>query len=251
MQCVMQKRYILARHMPVRDSAQSAGRAGKHGAAAATRHDGRRDLARTSRVIREIGPDLIGLQEVDNHIDRGGSDLLRLQDLTSMDIVAGPTMLKSTGDYGNALLTRLPVLDVERHDISVHKREPRGILIVHLDWLGERLQVAVSHLGLRAGERRYQVRRLIDCLAEEGRQPLVLMGDFNEWLFWGRPLRWLHRHFGRFHSPASFPARWPLLRLDHILSDPPERLFSRRVYRSRLAREASDHLPLLATYRRR
>lgn len=212
--------------------------------------DGQRDLERTAQVIRQINPDLIGLQEVDNHIEHGGSDLQRLQGLTGMEVIAGPTMLRSTGDYGNALLTTLPVLAVERHDISVDKREPRGILIVHHDWSGVRLQVAVSHLGLRAKERRYQVRRLIECLSRQDRQPLILMGDFNEWLFWGRPLRWLHRHFGRFRSPATFPARWPLLRLDHILADPPEPLSSRRTFRSKLARVASDHLPVVATCRR-
>jgi len=212
--------------------------------------DGLRDLARTAQVIRAIDPDLIGLQEVDNHIDRNGDDLARLQRLTGLEVVAGPTMQRAGGDYGNALLTRLPVLEVERHDLSVRKREPRGVLVARLDWHGEKLRVAVTHLGLRVGERRSQVRRLIECLGRKDRTPLVLMGDFNEWLFWGRPLRWLHRHFGHVRSPATFPSRWPLLRLDHILADPPERLHPPAVYRSALTRFASDHLPLVARYSR-
>jgi phospholipase D1/2 len=213
--------------------------------------DGARNLARTAGVIREIDPDVLGLQEVDNHIDRDGDDLQRLQAMTGMHVVAGPTMERAGGDYGNALLTRLPILDVERYDISVRKREPRGILIVHLDWQGECLQVAVTHLGLLPGERRRQVRRLIDCLSVTDRTPLILMGDFNEWLFWGRPLRWLHRHFGRVKSPATFPARWPLLRLDHILADPPGRLLPPRLFRTPQSVAASDHLPLVADYTKR
>ena len=210
--------------------------------------DGQRDLTRIAAVIGEMAPDLIGLQEVDNHIETHGDDHERLQQLTAMAVVAGPTMQRTTGDYGNALLTRLPVLDVERYDISVRQREPRGLLIAHLDWHGEPLQVAVAHLGLSPGERRHQVRRLIDCLSAEERTPLILMGDFNEWLFVGRPLRWLHRHFGRVRSPRTFPTRWPLFRLDHILVSPPERLRSYRVHNSPLARIASDHLPLVARY---
>ena len=206
--------------------------------------DGRRDLTRTAEVIRQMSPDLIGLQEVENQ----ESALEQLQELTAMSAVAGPTMQRKTGDYGNALLTRLPVLDVERHDISFLRREPRGLLIAHLDLHGIPLQVAVTHLGLAAGERRNQVHRLIHCLSAEDRNPLILMGDFNEWLLWGRPLRWLHRQFGRMRSPATFPARWPLLRLDHILSSPPNRLQSYKVHKSQLARIASDHLPLLADY---
>lgn len=210
--------------------------------------DRRRDIARTARVINEINPDLIGLQEVDSFSKQGESNLRRLKDLTGLQVIAGPTMLKSSGDYGNALLTRLPVLEVERYDISVRRREPRGLLIVHQESCGQRLQVAVTHLGLRPGERRHQVRLLIECLSSEDRTPLILMGDFNEWLFLGRPLRWLHSHFGYARSPVTFPARWPLLRLDHILSDPPAHLSARRTCRSPLAKVASDHLPLIADY---
>lgn len=211
--------------------------------------DGQRDLERTARVIRAMDPDLIGLQEVDNRIVESGNDLDSLSHLTDLEYVSGPTMQRSDGDYGNALLTRLPVRDIERYDLSVPGREPRGLLIVHLQSAGSPLQAAVTHLGLRPGERRVQVRKLVDYLATGDRTPLLLMGDFNEWLFWGRPLRWLRAHFGQGRSPASFPARWPLLRLDHILSDPQERLFDLGVFKSQLAKHASDHLPLLATYR--
>jgi endonuclease/exonuclease/phosphatase family metal-dependent hydrolase len=210
--------------------------------------DGRRDLSRTATVIRELQPDLIGLQEVDNQLTESGTDLDHLATLTGLEVVAGPTMQRTTGDYGNALFTRLPVIDVERYDLTVKQREPRGLLIAHLDWQCARLQVAVTHLGLRAHERREQVQRLIECLSKPGRTPLILMGDFNEWLIWGRPRRWLQRHFHRLRSPATFPSRWPIFGLDHILADPPERLGSRWVYKRGLARIASDHLPLLATY---
>jgi endonuclease/exonuclease/phosphatase family metal-dependent hydrolase len=214
--------------------------------------DGARNLQRTAQVIRQIQPDLIGLQEVDNRIHKTGNDLQTLKTMTGMEVVAGPTMRRTTGDYGNALLSRLPVVDVERHDISIEKgREPRGLLIVHLDWLGERLQVAVTHLGLRAGERRAQVRRLVGCLSAGDRAPLILMGDFNEWFVWGRPRRWLQRQFRGIHSPATFPSRWPLFSLDHILADPPERLQEIRVVNTPLARRASDHLPLTANFTKR
>lgn len=208
--------------------------------------DGAPNLSRIAQVIGEMGTDLIGLQEVENPAGPGDRGLQVLETVTGMDLVTGPTMRRETGDYGNALLTRLPILEVERHDISVRRREPRGLLIAHLDWRGERLQVAVTHLGLRPGERRRQVRTLIEHLTGKDRTPLILMGDFNEWLFWGRPLRWLHRHFGYAPSPATFPSRWPLLRLDHILVDPPQRLGGKAVFNSPRARKASDHLPLTA-----
>jgi endonuclease/exonuclease/phosphatase family metal-dependent hydrolase len=208
--------------------------------------DGQRDLARIVKVIRQLQVDVIGLQEVDNQIEKDRDDLQVLAEQTGMKVIAGPTMQRTRGDYGNALLTHLPVRKVERHDLSYKQREPRGLLIVELDWRGRPLQVAVTHLGLRPGERREQVRRLCSHLAEEERNPLVLMGDFNEWFIWGRPLRWLQRRFGAIRSPATFPSLWPLLQLDHVLVDPPGCLVRKDAYQCRSARVASDHLPLVA-----
>lgn len=210
--------------------------------------DQQRDLARTAEVILQMEPELIGLQEVDNHVKTSGSDLETLGQLTGLEVVAGPTMERSEGDYGNALLTRLPILKVERHALSVKDQEPRGLLIVTLEARGVPLRTAVTHLGLRPGERRFQVRKLIEHLSPAERAPLILMGDFNEWLFWGRPLRWLHQHFDPVRSPATFPSRCPLLRLDHILSTQRGQLHSVMVYKTPLTRIASDHLPLTACY---
>ncbi len=211
--------------------------------------DGNRDMARTCGVINSLGGDVIGLQEVDNHHSDGGNDLVLLADRTGLTVIPGPTMQNETGDYGNALLTRLPVARVIRHDISFGHYEPRGLLIADLRHGGGLIRVAVTHLGLRPAERRDQVRKLMERLPTADDVPLILMGDFNEWLFWGRPLRWLHRYFGRTSSPATFPARWPLLALDQILAQPPTLIRNRRVFRTAQARRASDHLPLLADLR--
>ena len=78
------------------------------------------------------------------------------------------------------------------------------------------------------------------------RMPLVLLGDINEWLPLGRPLRWLHACFGRPPSARSFPALWPLLALDRIWARPRDSLLTVRAHRSAAARLASDHLPVTA-----
>lgn len=79
--------------------------------------DRRRDAWRTATVIRDLDCDAIGLQGVDS---RAGShaDSMQLEYLaraTGMEALAGPTILRHDGDYGNALLTRRPVLAVRRH----------------------------------------------------------------------------------------------------------------------------------------
>ncbi len=209
-------------------------------------NDGHRDLERVARVIRSLEVDCIGLQEVDNRHAAEADDLSRLAAATEMQAVAGPTMVRPGGDYGNALLSRWPVTRVARHDLSVDGREPRGLLHAAVDWRGSSVEVAVTHLGLRPFERRRQVVRLLELLPGDRTRPLLLLGDFNEWLLWGRPLRWLHRRFGRAPAPATFPARWPLIRLDRILAAGPLRLLRVRAVGTQLTRAASDHLPVVA-----
>lgn len=210
--------------------------------------DRRQDVERIARVVTELGCDAVGLQEVDS---RGGPghasmQLDRLADLTGMTAVPGLTIVRHDGHYGNALLTRLPIRDVRRHDLAVVRFEPRGALEVALDVGGTVVRVVVAHLGLRPFERRLQVRRLLDALGEDDAHPLVLLGDMNEWLPRGRPLRWLHARFGETPAQATFPSARPVFALDRIWVQPRAALGRFDVHRSALARVASDHLPVRA-----
>jgi len=208
--------------------------------------DGRFDPDRTVRVMLQLNADVLALQEVEHHqVD--GIDLLDyLATVTSMTAIAGPTLLRETRDYGNALLTRLPVLTLNRIDLSLPQREPRGALDAMLNWHGQHVQVVATHLGLRPGERRQQVRRLLALYESTPAALSVLLGDLNEWLLWGRPLRWLRRYFATAPHPSTYPARFPLFALDRIWVHPRSALTAIAVHNSPVARVASDHLPLVA-----
>jgi endonuclease/exonuclease/phosphatase family metal-dependent hydrolase len=211
--------------------------------------DRRRDASRIAAVIRALDCDAIGLQEVDSragpHAD--SMQLEYLAETTGMQALAGSTMLRHDGDYGNALLTRRPVLAVRRHDISFASREPRGALDVDLDVDGHRVRVIVTHLGLRPAERRYQVRLLLKLLHPiEPGEVVVALGDINEWLPVGRPLRWLHGLLGMPPSQRTFPTLFPLLALDRVWVRPRASLVDVRSHTRAPARIASDHLPLRA-----
>ena len=101
---------------------------------------------------------------------------------------------------------------------------------------------------LRPAERREQVTRLLGALTEarSAALPTILLGDLNEWFLWGRPLRWLHRHFEATPAPATFPAGFPVFALDRIWVKPRRLLRRLFVHASPLARQASDHLPVVA-----
>ena len=205
---------------------------------------------RIGDVLGELRADLIALQEVETRAT--GFDMLRfLSRHTGLHAIPGPTLMRDDGDYGNALLTRYPPLNVRQIDLSVGGREPRGAIDAWLacDAVGAGtlpLRVIATHLGLRPGERRWQVRRLLTALAEAPAQPTILLGDVNEWFLWGRPLRWLHRHFKATPARATFPAWCPVFALDRIWADPRHLLERHASHGSALARIASDHLPATA-----
>jgi endonuclease/exonuclease/phosphatase family metal-dependent hydrolase len=208
--------------------------------------DGRFEPPRIAAVLRELNADVVALQEVEGHRVDDVELLHSLAAAAGLQAIAGPTLRRDTRQYGNALLTRLPVQRVQRINLSLPRREPRGALDVVLDWQGQRLRVVATHLGLQPGERRDQVRRLL-ALFESGDADLcVLLGDLNEWFLWGRPLRWLHRQFTATPHRRTYPARLPLFALDRIWVQPRTALQHIETHRSPLARLASDHLPLKA-----
>lgn len=207
--------------------------------------DGHFDPERIAAVIEEMRADAIALQEV--ALCATGFNMLEfLRDRCRLHAIAGPTLVTARGHYGNAILTRFKTLAVRQHDLTVGRREPRGALDVTLDCAGRPLRLIATHLGLRPAERRSQIQRLLVALEADRTVPTVLIGDLNEWFLWGRPVRWLHRHFKRTPAHATFPSGRPLFALDRVWVSPHSALQRVKAHASALARMASDHLPLTA-----
>jgi endonuclease/exonuclease/phosphatase family metal-dependent hydrolase len=211
--------------------------------------DGREDAPRVARVLAELNCDTIGLQEVDNQPDRR-HDSMQLDFLAKtahMIGIPGHTIVRHEGHFGNALLTRRQVLGVRQHDLSFNRREPRGALEVDLDVEGEIVRVIVTHLGLRPAERRFQVRKMLELLHDiPADRHVVVLGDINEWLPLGRPLRWLHGMLGRAPAERSFPVWLPMFALDRVWVRPRRNLLAFETHRTATSRVASDHLPVKA-----
>lgn len=206
--------------------------------------DQRWNPERVVAVLRELQADVIALQEVPYLTEHGERFLERAAAAVGMQVIAGPLARHRGARDANALLTRLPVLEVRHLDLQVSGYAPRGAVDADLGWGESRLRVVATHLGLRPKERRIQIRRLLRQLNRGG--TVVLLGDINEWFVWGRPLRWLHAHFRRAPAPRSFPSGLPVFALDRIWVSRPGRVVSMEAWRSELARVASDHLPVRA-----
>lgn len=207
--------------------------------------DGRADPGRVAAVLAEVGGDVVALQEVPP-LERGGELFLnRVSAATGLKAIAGAELIGHFAHYGNALLTRFALKRMSTLNLGVKGREPRGAINVELECTPVRINVIATHLGLSPAERRTQIQRILPIVTQQ-ECPVVLLGDLNEWFTWGRPLRWLHAHFGRPPAPRSFPSVCPTFRLDRIWVSRPSIITSVRAHSTPLARKASDHLPVKA-----
>jgi endonuclease/exonuclease/phosphatase family metal-dependent hydrolase len=209
--------------------------------------DGQFNLERIAQVIDELDADAVALQEV----ALGGPGVNMLDFLgkrCGMSAIAGPTLMTSSGEYGNAILTRMVPGAIHHWNLSVGAREPRGAIDAHFHHRGLTLRVVATHLGLWPAERRRQISLLLEIIRKDNRFPTVLLGDVNEWFLWGRPLRWMHRYFKSTPAPATFPSGRPVFALDRIWVDPRRALQSIDAHISAVSRVASDHLPIVARF---
>ncbi|MBZ9695021.1 endonuclease/exonuclease/phosphatase family protein [Mesorhizobium sp. B2-5-9] len=208
------------------------------------------DPDRTSRVIREIAPDVIALQEADNRFgDRDGLlDLHRLELETGLVPVPISATGKGHGWHGNVLLFKRGVVrDV--HQIRLPGLEPRGAVVAEIDLDGNQsLRIIAAHLGLLRRSRSQQAQVVLDIMNSPDEKPTLLLGDLNEWRLGNRSaLNTLHASFGP-QPPAvpTFPSNLPLLALDRIMANRHGMIGTIEAHDTPLSRVASDHLPLTA-----
>ena len=197
-------------------------------------------------VIGELHADIVALQEVLSPV-RGFDMHAHLREATGLHLVTMTTMQLAGGTFGNALLSRWPILELVEHGLTVGRREPRGAIDATIGRDARELRVIATHLGLRGAERSEQLSRLMELVKSAVEIPTVLAGDFNMTRGRARELRAHAEHLGRSDVLATFPSIAPVLPLDRLVARHGASIVDVAVHRSRRARVASDHLPLVAT----
>lgn len=219
--------------------------------------DMRRDPLRTVSVLREVGADIVALQEVDRRFGarEGVLNLDALHAATGLRPVALTDRLgiSAHGWHGNLLLVRGAEVE-EARAIALPGLEPRGAIVADLRVGGQPLRIIAAHLGLLHQSRLMQARLLASEVEASAGRPVIVMGDLNEWRLGAgcslMPLRRGLRAVKRSAATvASFPARMPMLPLDRIIVSKPAELLQIEPHDSVLARAASDHLPIKARIR--
>ena len=212
---------------------------------------------RVAEAIVHFEPDLILLQEVEEGTRRSHDhrqvellgDLLGFHHRTWFPNVK----LRGGGEYGNAILSRWPLIESNNIDLTVGRRKQRSVLHAELrvrhDEVDRTVHLFNMHLGLSQLERRAQLRTFLQSHPFAGLHhdtPVIVGGDFND--VYGRLGRALgpsgFRGFER--PPRTFPAWAPLRALDSIYVRGAVRLLGVQRGETDLARRASDHRPLFA-----
>jgi endonuclease/exonuclease/phosphatase family metal-dependent hydrolase len=207
--------------------------------------DGRIDLDRILRLLRDSAADLICLQEVDRSMPRSGfvhqSEWLGRGLGFSQTFHANYGVLSS--GMGNAILSRHAIHSTWNISLPF-LGEPRGLLCVRLEFESVPIHALCTHFGLTVGQRRQQSTAIARKLLEIG-GPAILCGDLNASslsLEVGSLLRTARLTDVGPAQGLTFPANIPSVKIDYILTTNEFTLLNSQI----LTTQASDHLPILA-----
>ncbi len=222
--------------------------------------DGQLDHGRIAEVIAMHDPDIVAIQELDLARPRSGR-------MDQAALIAGhlkmrfhfhPALRVQEEMYGDAILSKWPLRLRHAGELPTAKAwlafEPRGALWVTAKCGDHEVQVINTHLGLSRREREAQVQALLgsNWLGNpECAQRVIFCGDLN-----ALPCSAVHRSFRSVlrdaaknvkpSGGATFPSRFPLLRLDYIFVSADVKVLAVHAASTPLSRQASDHLPVIA-----
>ena len=217
--------------------------------------DGRVSVKRIADVLGDLDADIIALQEVFAECDSKEGQVETLASALGMKSIFGCTRHHRGRPYGNALLSRWPIVSSCGMDLTWADRERRGCIRADLKTSHGTLHIFNIHMGTSYFERRHQVKSLLASkqIHEDIAGPRVLVGDFNEWIK-GLTTRMLSDRFESLNlelhvkKRRSYPGLLPVVHLDHIYFERPLQVEKAELVRTRRSRIASDHLPLVATF---
>ena len=222
---------------------------------------------RVVSVLEDHNADVVLLQEVDHGVPRSRRlDLAQelAEALGYPHRAVGHNVRLTEGRYGNATLSRFPILRQRNIDLSIARKKRRGCqyttLEVEADGRVSHLEVFNLHLGLSAAERVRQVQLLAtspELSRLDPHHPCIVAGDFNDWRSLLRPyfVEGLGFHCSTDHQTAkgpraikTYPSFSPRGALDRVYYRGSLALLNAYRCRHQISRIASDHLPVISDF---
>ncbi len=220
---------------------------------------------RIAQVISHYDPDILLLQEVDSGAKRSSrhSQVEILAELLSFSHHCWfPNVkVRGGGHHGNAILSRFPLVEPNNIDITTPPKKKRSVVHTRqrLQFESESgqhsrtLHLFNMHLGLSQIERKIQLTKFLASHPFQGMHsdtPIIVGGDLND--VYGNLGAKLLAPAG-FQTldklPATFPSYAPMRALDGLYVRGDVDLIKLERSRLKVARQASDHLPLIADLR--
>lgn len=190
-------------------------------------------LEEIRKAIHSVDADLVFLQEVFGHHASLKKRLSHASTESQFEFLAdtlwhyqsyGKNAAMDDGHYGNAILSKYPIIASRETCLISNRFERRGLLHSEVTFRnGLTLHCICVHLGLTRRGRTAQINKVRNHIAEHvpPDAPLVLAGDFNDWnLRISKALREF-KIFEVFHHldgkyARTYPSRIPVLQLDRI-----------------------------------
>jgi endonuclease/exonuclease/phosphatase family metal-dependent hydrolase len=209
--------------------------------------DGVRSIRRIASVLADLNPDIVCLQEVDQHVPRSwlANQPKFLSTRLGMQAVFQRNVSFGAGGFGNCILAR-PVAEHCRCHRLPGGGEPRGMLeaLARLD--GQDVAIFCTHLSTEESVRLEQARKVREIVrGHEG--PKILCGDMNDVLGSPTLAALLEEPVLRDAALEMDAAAIPTLpapdprRIDFVLAD---LRFDVQAYRV-VDSDASDHRPVV------
>lgn len=216
--------------------------------------DRRYRLDRIIQVIERENPDVICLQEVDRNVRRSrfhNQPQLLAEYFHARERLFQVNVHLKIGGYGNLVLSRWKLRTRHQISLRLNRKKPRGAQLCVVETPEGPLHVVQFHLGLAEQERHWQIAHLLNHSAfrESATLPTLLIGDTNDWRNTLADGQLAAERFEQVTAPPSrfrsFPAAVPVGSLDKAFYRGELTITDARVAHSQLARDASDHLPLI------
>ncbi|MCW8092982.1 endonuclease/exonuclease/phosphatase family protein [Alteromonas sp. ASW11-130] len=212
-------------------------------------NDKKQDYRRIGNFLAENGADIVLLQEMDTRPENRELEQ-DIKDICADKVFVlapSPALNEQNGWYGNAVLSRYPIISNETLDVSQDGFQPRNIQTVVVQTHKGPLTVINTHKGLKKRERRSQFALLHEYIEERMKllpSPLVLGGDFNEWQFFTSAFKALNNILRPTHVGATFPSKFPLFSLDRIWTTRDIVVHKCKRIKNGKTKLFSDHLPI-------
>ena len=220
--------------------------------------DRRYRLQRIIDTLADYDADIIFMQEVDEDVPRSRHhrQVIEIAEGLGLKHHAFQRNVKlKRGHYGNAVLSRHPLTDVENFDLTVtlKKRRRAQFATCQIRQNHQRtLHLVNFHLGLAGFERAIQIQKVLRHLESKSFHhdtPVIVAGDYNDvWGTIGKKYMQPAGFLAVNKNSPTFPAIIPVRQLDHIFYRGEISCSKSFVGHSDLARQASDHLPVIADF---